>query len=171
LNIAPSVTSSERLRLKVDGVLASWAVPKGPSLNPADKRIAIRTEDHPLEYADFEGVIPEGQYGAGRVMVWDRGTYRNLTQHRGKEVPVDAAIRNGYVTVSLEGEKLVGGFALTDLTHAGSSTSMRPLWACAAPAQARRRLLNRRRSPSLGNDAGFHLRGEAGVSAQSCRCA
>jgi DNA ligase D-like protein (predicted 3'-phosphoesterase) len=96
-----------------NGALVSWAVPKGPSLNPADKRMAIRTEDHPLEYAGFEGVIPEGEYGAGPVIVWDRGTYRNLTQRRGEEVPIDAALQSGHLTVWLEGEKIAGGFALT----------------------------------------------------------
>jgi DNA ligase D-like protein (predicted 3'-phosphoesterase) len=101
------------LRLEAGGVLASWAVPKGPSLNPADKRMAMRTEDHPLEYADFEGTIPEGEYGAGRMIVWDRGTYRNLTERHGKPVPIEQAIRAGHVTVSLKGEKLAGAFALS----------------------------------------------------------
>jgi DNA ligase D-like protein (predicted 3'-phosphoesterase) len=77
--------------------------------------MAMRTEDHPLEYADFEGVIPEGEYGAGPMIVWDRGTYENRTEKDGKPVPIDAAIRNGHVNLWLEGEKLNGGFALTRL--------------------------------------------------------
>jgi DNA ligase D-like protein (predicted 3'-phosphoesterase) len=100
-------------RLEAGGVLKSWAIPKGPSLNPKDKRLAIQTEDHPLDYADFEGVIPAGEYGAGAVIVWDRGTYRNLTELDGQEVPIEQAIEAGHVKFWLEGEKLRGGFALT----------------------------------------------------------
>ena len=102
-------------RLEVGGVLASWAVPKGPSLNPADKRMAMRTEDHPLEYVDFEGVIPEREYGAGPMIVWDRGTYQNRTERRGKAVPMEEAIDAGHIVIWLEGEKLSGAFALTRL--------------------------------------------------------
>jgi DNA ligase D-like protein (predicted 3'-phosphoesterase) len=100
-------------RLEVAGVLKSWAVPKGPSTNPKDKRLAMPTEDHPLDYADFEGVIPEGQYGAGPVIVWDAGTYRNRTEQDGKTVPIEQAVKEGHVTVWLEGRKLRGGYALT----------------------------------------------------------
>jgi DNA ligase D-like protein (predicted 3'-phosphoesterase) len=100
-------------RLEAAGVLKSWAVPKGPSTNPKDKRLAMPTEDHPLDYADFEGVIPEGEYGAGPVIVWDAGTYRNLTEQDGSAVPVERAVEDGHVTVWLEGRKLSGGWALT----------------------------------------------------------
>src|SRR6266567_6065772 len=96
------------VRLEAGGVLKSWAVPKGPSLKPQDKRLAMRTEDHPLSYARFEGVIPEGEYGAGPVIVWDEGTYRNLGDR-----PVEGAVADGHVKVWLEGNKLRGGFALT----------------------------------------------------------
>jgi DNA ligase D-like protein (predicted 3'-phosphoesterase) len=100
-------------RLEVGGVLKSWAVPKGPSTDPRQKRLAIRVEDHPLEYAQFEGVIPEGEYGAGAVIVWDTGPYRNLTKRDGKEVPIEQALEEGHVVVELHGRKLRGGYALT----------------------------------------------------------
>jgi DNA ligase D-like protein (predicted 3'-phosphoesterase) len=100
-------------RLEADGVLKSWAVPKGPSANPKEKRLAVPTEDHPLDYADFEGVIPEGSYGAGTVLAWDRGTYRNLTEKEGREIGVAEAVRRGHVSFWLEGEKVRGGYALT----------------------------------------------------------
>lgn len=99
-------------RLEVDGVLKSWAVPKGPSTDPAEKRLAIPTEDHPLEYADFEGVIPEGEYGAGTVLIWDRGPYRNMTEKDGEKQAMDKAIEAGHVLVELQGEKISGGYAL-----------------------------------------------------------
>src|SRR5437588_620823 len=100
-------------RLEVDGVLRSWAVPKGPSTDPRVKRLAVAVEDHSLGYADFEGVIGEGDYGAGAVIVWDTGTYRNLTVRGGKEVPIGRALDNGHAVVELEGKKLHGGYALT----------------------------------------------------------
>jgi DNA ligase D-like protein (predicted 3'-phosphoesterase) len=110
-------------RLEVDGVLKSWAVPRGPSLHPRDKRLAIPTEDHPLEYRNFEGLIPEGQYGAGRVIVWDTGTFRNITQRDGQPVPIDQAIENGQLAIWLEGKKLKGGFALTRIRD-----GRKPVW-------------------------------------------
>jgi DNA ligase D-like protein (predicted 3'-phosphoesterase) len=101
------------LRLEVDGVLKSWAVPKGPSTNPRDKRLAMPTEDHPMEYAEFEGVIPRGEYGAGPVIVWDRGTYENRTVDRqGREVPAAEAIEEGELKMRLHGEKVNGTYVL-----------------------------------------------------------
>jgi len=100
-------------RLEVDGVLESWAVPKGASTSPKDKRLAVATEAHPLDYADFEGVIPEGEYGAGTVIVWDAGSYRNLTvDDEGEEVPVAEALQQGLAEIWLEGKKLRCGYAL-----------------------------------------------------------
>lgn len=95
-------------RLEVNGVLKSWAIPKGPSMDPGQKRLAVPTEDHPIDYIDFEGIIPEGNYGAGTVIVWDTGIYHNLKEN----VPMDQAIGDGHVDIQLEGEKLKGGFAL-----------------------------------------------------------
>jgi bifunctional non-homologous end joining protein LigD len=94
-------------RLMIDGVLVSWAVPKGPSMNPAEKHLAIRTEDHPLEYAEFEGVIPDGQYGAGTVMVWDKGAYDTKDG-----VLPNKQLARGKLDVELHGAKLRGGFTL-----------------------------------------------------------
>jgi len=94
-------------RLAVDGVLKSWAVPKGPSLNPADKRMAVQTEDHPMSYADFEGIIPPGNYGAGTVMVWDRGHFRVEGSRGARE-----QLASGEIKFRLNGEKLSGSFVL-----------------------------------------------------------
>jgi DNA ligase D-like protein (predicted 3'-phosphoesterase) len=100
-------------RLEVEGVLKSWAIPKGPSTDPKDKRLAVPTEDHPLSYAGFEGVIPRGEYGAGTVLVWDTGLYRNLTEKKGEAIPMGQAVAHGHVKVWLAGHKLKGGYALT----------------------------------------------------------
>lgn len=98
-------------RLEVDGVLKSWVVPKGPSTDPGVKRLAIMTDDHPVEYAGFEGTIPQGEYGAGTVIVWDKGTYSNLKE--GNSPSVSDGIVNGHITFRLEGQKLKGGYSLT----------------------------------------------------------
>ncbi len=100
------------LRLEIDGVLKSWAVPKGPSTDPSEKRMALETEDHPLGYKDFEGVIPEDEYGAGPVMVWDRGTYKNQKREKGRLLAMDKAYDKGRIEVWLDGDKLKGGYAL-----------------------------------------------------------
>jgi DNA ligase D-like protein (predicted 3'-phosphoesterase) len=100
-------------RLEVDGVLKSWAVPKGPSTDPREKRLAVAVEDHALAYADFEGTIGESNYGAGAVIVWDTGPYANRTERDGEEVPIARALADGHAVVELEGRKLRGRYALT----------------------------------------------------------
>jgi DNA ligase D-like protein (predicted 3'-phosphoesterase) len=99
-------------RLEVDGVLKSWAVPKGPSTDPREKRLAMAVEDHDLDYADFEGLI-EGDYGAGAVIVWDTGPYRNRTERDGRTIALGRALADGHAVVELEGRKLRGRYALT----------------------------------------------------------
>lgn len=104
-------------RLEWKGTLLSWAVPKGPSRDPAVKRLAMRVEDHPIEYADFEGVIPEGEYGGGTVMVWDEGTWE-------PEVPdVDEALKKGDLKFTLHGKKLNGSWVLVRTRGFGSKPS------------------------------------------------
>ena len=112
-------------RLEVEGVLKSWAVPKGPSTDPGVRRLAMPTEDHPLAYADFEGVIPEGEYGGGTMIVWDRGSYRNLQADKeGQEArSLSQQIDDGHVEVWLDGDKLSGGYALIRTGGGG-----RPRW-------------------------------------------
>src|SRR5689334_15705715 len=100
------------LRLEHDGVFKSWAVTKGPSLNPADKRLAVEVEDHPLDYGDFEGTIPKGEYGGGTVMLWDRGFW----MPEGTK-DIDAALRKGELKFTLAGEKLRGSFVLVRLKN------------------------------------------------------
>ncbi|WP_030340521.1 DNA polymerase ligase N-terminal domain-containing protein [Streptomyces sp. NRRL S-1022] len=101
-------------RLQVGDVLKSWSVPKGPSTDPGDKRLAVPTEDHPLEYEDFEGVIPEGEYGGGTVIVWDRGTYEPLSHdRRGRPVDFAESLERGHASFRLHGSKLHGEYALT----------------------------------------------------------
>jgi len=99
-------------RLELGGVLKSWAVPKGPSMSPVDKRLAVRVDDHPLEYGDFEGIIPAGRYGAGPVVVWDRGTWTSAGGD-GSEAELD----RGKLAFVLRGRKLRGGFVLTRLSR------------------------------------------------------
>lgn len=113
-------------RLEHNGILLSWAVPKGPSLDPADKRLAIQVEDHPYEYHDFEGVIPKGQYGAGTVMVWDEGTYSAPGAETQKETEeaMTEGLKKGHLQFSLHGKKLNGLFHLVRLQRADN----KPQW-------------------------------------------
>jgi bifunctional non-homologous end joining protein LigD len=108
-------------RLEWRGVLLSWAVPKGPSLDPSVKRLAAPVEDHPLEYGGFEGVIPEGEYGGGTVMLWDRGTWTP------EDPDVDASLENGELKFTLHGKKLRGSWVLVR-TKLGYGGSKKPQW-------------------------------------------
>jgi bifunctional non-homologous end joining protein LigD len=114
------------LRLELDGVMKSWAVPKGPSLDPSVKRLAMQVEDHPIEYNEFEGTIPKGEYGGGTVMVWDRGTY---TYDGDDEADPVEALRRGYekgdFKFRLDGDRLKGSWVLVR-TRRGDSR--RPQW-------------------------------------------
>ncbi len=101
-------------RLEMAGVLKSWAIPKGPSLNSADKRLAVMVDDHPLEYYDFEGIIPAGQYGAGAVIIWDLGEY-NLLERNDPE----KSLKGGKIMVELRGNILRGGFTLVKMKGRG----------------------------------------------------
>jgi bifunctional non-homologous end joining protein LigD len=96
-------------RLEIEGALKSWAVPKGPSMDPAEKRLAVQVPDHPLSYAGFEGVIPEGQYGAGPVVIWDRGSFTTSSGDPGSDLV------RGKLSFSLKGRKLKGRFTLLRL--------------------------------------------------------
>ena len=111
-------------RLEMDGVLKSWAVPKGPSTNPDDKRLAMMVEDHPYDYRDFEGVIPKGQYGGGTVIVWDEGTYEPIEKIKGKkdqEKFLLKQLKAGSLKFVLHGTKLRGEFALVHMHGRGEN--------------------------------------------------
>ncbi|APC91652.1 MULTISPECIES: DNA polymerase ligase N-terminal domain-containing protein [Francisella] len=108
-------------RIEIDGVLKSWTVPKGPSLNPKEKRLAILTENHPLQYAQFEGIIPEGEYGAGNVIVWDIGYYRNVKDTKEGPVSMSSCFSQGKIEIELHGQKLNGVFALVRTKMRGSN--------------------------------------------------
>jgi DNA ligase D-like protein (predicted 3'-phosphoesterase) len=126
-------------RLQVDDVLKSWSVPKGPSDDPHDKRLAMPTEDHPLEYEEFEGVIPRGEYGGGTVIVWDHGTYEPLSHDRtGRPVDFGESIERGHARFRLRGSKLHGEYALTRFRSGQDGDREAWLLVKAGKGQARR---------------------------------
>src|SRR5262245_668485 len=111
-------------RLEMKGVLKSWAVPKGPSMNPDDKRLAMLVEDHPFDYKDFEGIIPEGNYGAGTVIIWDEGTYEpagNKSSIEDQEKLLLKGFYSGKLSIVLKGKKLKGEFALVQAKGRGDN--------------------------------------------------
>ena len=112
------------VRLEIDGVLASWAVPRGPTLDPAQRRLAVQVEDHPLEYFAFEGTIPKGEYGGGDVIIWDWGRWNADTS----TPDGSRALRAGELKFTLEGEKLHGGFVLLRVEGRMAARSTKPKW-------------------------------------------
>jgi DNA ligase D-like protein (predicted 3'-phosphoesterase) len=151
------------LRLEVDGVLASWAVPKGPSLDPRDKRLAMRTEDHPLEYLEFEGVIPKGEYGAGQMIVWDRGVFENVSEtRRGVKMDLPEAIEKGDVKIFLLGDKLKGAYALVRTSDPGEREQWLLIKKKGEGADARRNPVSTQPKSVLSGKTIEQLRREAG---------
>jgi len=118
------------LRLELDGVMKSWAVPKGPSLDPSVKRLAMQVEDHPIDYNTFEGTIPKGEYGGGTVMLWDRGTYSSdvASSPEEEEDTIREGLKRGDLKITFHGERLRGSFALIRMKFARDGASSRPQW-------------------------------------------
>ncbi|MFN2635549.1 MAG: DNA ligase D [Gemmatimonadaceae bacterium] len=118
------------LRLELDGVMKSWAVPKGPSLDPSVKRLAMQVEDHPIDYNTFEGTIPKGEYGGGTVMLWDRGTYSSdtATSSDEEEAALREGLRRGDLKITFHGERLHGSFALIRMKFSRDGSSSKPQW-------------------------------------------
>jgi bifunctional non-homologous end joining protein LigD len=151
------------LRLEVDGVFKSWAVTKGPSLDPKDKRLAVETEDHPLDYGDFEGTIPKGEYGGGTVMLWDRGFWTT-------DDDPEEAIRKGELRFTLAGEKLKGSFVLVRLRN-DRERGKRQNWLLIKRHDALERVMPRStKIAPLHQGARWRrlLRGRAGARSRSC---
>jgi len=145
-------------RLEVDGVLKSWAVPRGPSLDPREKRLAVEVEDHSLQYGDFEGVIDEGQYGAGAVIVWDAGEYRDLDEDRS----LAQALRAGHARFWLEGRKLRGGWSLQRMRGQGEKAQWLLIKRRDEGADARRRPTSTQPESVLSGRTIEQVRAEAG---------
>src|ERR1700682_5485650 len=118
------------LRLELDGVMKSWAVPKGPSLDPSVKRLAMQVDDHPIDYNTFEGTIPKGEYGGGTVMLWDRGTYSAdaATSPDEEEDAIREGLRRGDLKITFNGERLRGSYALIRMKFARDGSSSKPQW-------------------------------------------
>ena len=157
------------VRLEVEGVLKSWAVPKGPSTDPREKRLAVQVEDHRLDYGDFEGAIEEG-YGRGTVLVWDTGSYRNLDENRS----MSEAIEAGHLRIWLDGQKLTGGYTLQRMHDGSGSSAAKPQWLLikrrdeAADARRNPRARNRSRSRPAARSPRSRMRTPEQV-ARACR--